>query len=241
MQINGHNNAHISLYIYMHENVQPSLSIICLRNLFRHRTPIDPYQQWLYTYIYIYKFQAQVLLGKMTQLLFPGIKASGSLLQHRIPSRQTTNRTRYQTQKSYNRLTKKKLEFCQVRQPTLSIFNFFWIFSEGFWVWEVKTPPQTATPPASHPKPWGAPRSGDEDAWCRGIDCMSNVYIWIIKRYDTWKTTTTNRTRDMCCFKTHFFTCMMSTCMHVFYVFNHFQKPDGFPDQTENNNYGMIF
>ena len=78
----------------------------------------------------------------MAQLLFPGIKASGSLLQHRIPSRQTTNRTRYQTQKSYNRLTKKNLEFCQVRQPTLSIFNIFWIFSEGFWVWEVKTPPK---------------------------------------------------------------------------------------------------
>lgn len=117
----------------------------------------------------------------MTQLLFPGIKAAGSLLQHRIPSRQTTNRTRYQTQKSYNRPTKQNLEFCQVCQPTLSIFNFL-IFSRRILGVRGENPSKTttATPPASHPKPWGAPRSGDEDAWCRGIDCTCiNMFTYV--------------------------------------------------------------
>ena len=137
----------------------------------------------------------------MTQVLFPGIKASGSfVLQHRIPSRQTTNRTRYQTQKSHNWLTKKKLEFCQVCQPTLSIFNFL-IFSEGFWVWEVKPPPQ-------RPHLLQATQSHEGH---RGLAMKMLDVGELIAHVSTsicihmWKTTTTNCTWKICCFKTYSF------------------------------------
>lgn len=94
--------------------------MICLRNLFRQDTDRSiPAMNFFNV-----NFRLKCFLEKWHSSSSQESKHLVACCNTEFPSRLTTNRTRYQTQKSYNRLTKKNLEFCQVCQPTLSIFNF---------------------------------------------------------------------------------------------------------------------